>query len=410
MKRFLKSSLEWIQVNKPLGWAQLSHQKTRLLVAMTGVAFSNILIFTQLGLRALLFDGVTLVPENLAGDLFLVSAYSPTISFGSFSQIYLYQADAVTGVAAANPLYISSADWVNPEDLRNPLANGEEEVSSEINFFPSTVRILAFNPARPVLNMPEVNQQLDLLNAPGSVLFDRLSQDQLGPVPELLSQQGVVSTVMSNRRTYVVGLFSLGSTMFDKGHVIMSDWNLAQRDGQDSLQQVNVGTLFLESGADLEVVRSRLQNTLPPAVRVMTREELRQLEQAFRASFPEGKILNFGAAIGFVVGVVIVYQVLYTDVSDHLPEYATLKAMGYSDVSLLAVVLQEAVILAVLGFIPGYVTSYWVYQLLTVLTKIPLTMRTGIALQVFLLTLVMCVISGAIAMNKLRSADPADVF
>jgi putative ABC transport system permease protein len=410
MKRILKSSLEWLQVNKPLGWAQLSHQKARLLVAMTGVAFSNILIFTQLGLRALLFDGVTLVPENLAGDLFLVSAYSPTISFGSFSQIYLYQADAVTGVAAANPLYISSADWVNPEDLQNPLASGEEEVSSEIDFFPSTVRILAFNPARPVFNMPEVNQQLDLLNAPGSVLFDRLSQDQLGPVPELLNQQGVVSTVMSNRRTYVVGLFSLGSTMFDKGHVIMSDWNLAQRDGQDSLQQVNVGSLFLESGADLETVRTRLQNTLPPAVRVVTREELRQSEQAFRASFPEGKILNFGAAIGFVVGVVIVYQVLYTDVSDHLPEYATLKAMGYSDVSLLAVVLQEAVILAVLGFIPGYITSYWVYQLLTYLTKIPLTMRTGIALQVFVLTLVMCVISGAIAMNKLRSADPADVF
>lgn len=409
MKHLLKSSLEWLQVNKPLGWAQLSHQKARLLVAMTGVAFSNILIFTQLGLRALLFDGVTLVPENLAGDLFLVSAYSPTISFGNFSRVYLYQADAVTGVAAANPLYISSADWVNPEDLQNPLADSED-VSSEVDFFPSNVTILAFNPARPVLNMPEVNQQLDLLNAPGSVLFDRLSQDQLGPVPELLNQQGVVSTVMSKRRTHVVGLFSLGSTMFDKGHVIMSDWNLAQRNGQDSLQKVNVGSLFLEPGADLEMVRTHLQNTLPPAVKVLTREELMQSEQAFRASFPEGKILNFGAAIGFVVGVVIVYQVLYTDVSDHLPEYATLKAMGYSDVSLLAVVLQEAVILAVLGFVPGYITSYWMYGLLTHLTKIPLTMRAGIALQVFILTLVMCVISGAIAMNKLRSADPADVF
>jgi putative ABC transport system permease protein len=410
MKRFFKSSLEWLQVNKPLGWAQLSHQKARLLVAMTGVAFSNILIFTQLGLRALLFDGVTLVPENLAGDLFLVSAYAPTISFGSFSRVYLYQADAVTGVVAANPLYISSAEWVNPEDLRNPSAAGTEEASSEIDFFPSTVRILAFNPARPVLNMPEVNQQLDLLHAPGSVLFDRLSQDQLGPVPELLNQQGVVSTVMSKRRTYVVGLFSLGSTMFDKGHVIMSDWNLAQRNGQETLQQVNVGSLFLETGADLETVRTRLQDALPPAVKVMTREELMQSEQAFRSSFPEGKILNFGAAIGFVVGVVIVYQVLYTDVSDHLPEYATLKAMGYSDVSLLVVVLQEAVVLAVLGFVPGYITSYWMYGLLTYLTKIPLTMRVGIALQVFILTLVMCVISGAIAMNKLRSADPADVF
>jgi putative ABC transport system permease protein len=142
----------------------------------------------------------------------------------------------------------------------------------------------------------------------------------------------------------------------------------------------------------------------------MTQAEIAQAEQAFQASFPNGKILNFGAAIGFIVGIVVVYQVLYTDVSDHLPEYATLKAMGYSDTSLLLVVLQEAVILAILGFIPGFLSSYGIYGLLVQLTKIPLTMRFGVALQVFILTLVMCMISGAIAMNRLRSADPADVF
>lgn len=114
--------------------------------------------------------------------------------------------------------------------------------------------------------------------------------------------------------------------------------------------------------------------------------------------------------MGFIVGIVIVYQVLYTDVSEHLPEYATLKAMGYSDRALLAVVLQEALILAVLGFVPGYFASYGVYQLLVVITRVPLVMKTAVAVQVFVLTLVMCVVSGAIAMNKLRAADPADVF
>ena len=114
--------------------------------------------------------------------------------------------------------------------------------------------------------------------------------------------------------------------------------------------------------------------------------------------------------MGFVVGVVIVYQILYTDVSDHLPEYATLKAIGYSDWILLGVILQEALILAILGFIPGYFASYGVYQLLVVITRVPLTMKAAVAVQVFILTLVMCSLSGVIAMNKLRSADPADVF
>ncbi|MEM9906032.1 MAG: FtsX-like permease family protein, partial [Cyanobacteria bacterium P01_D01_bin.44] len=145
-------------------------------------------------------------------------------------------------------------------------------------------------------------------------------------------------------------------------------------------------------------------------IRVLTQAEIIEAEQAFQASLPNGKILDFGAAMGFVVGVVIVYQVLYTDVNDHLPEYATLKAMGFSDRALLTVVLQEALILALLGFIPGYLTSYGVYSALTYVTRIPLSMRLGVAVQVFGLTLVMCILSGAIAMNKLRSADPADVF
>ncbi|NEP18421.1 MAG: FtsX-like permease family protein [Leptolyngbya sp. SIO4C1] len=405
MKAPLKSLKYAWQARKPLGWAQLTHRKVRLLVAMTGVAFSNILIFTQLGLRAMLFDGVTLVPDHLEGDLFLVSAYAPNIDLGRFPKIYLYQADAVPGVQAASPLYIEFSNWVNPQDLARPQAE-----TAGFTLFPNQVKILAFNPARPVLALPEVEQQIPRLSGPGAVLYDRLGQEKLGPIVELFRQQAGVSTLMSNRRVYVVGLFSLGSTLFDNGHVVMSDWNYAQWYGQESLEQVNVGCLTLAPGADLEQVRSQLQATLPTSIRVLTQAELAAAEQAFRASLPNGKVLNFGAIMGFIVGVVIVYQVLYTDVSDHLPEYATLKAMGYSDWRLLGVILQEALILAVLGFIPGYFASYGVYQLLVQLTRVPLTMKTAVALQVFILTLVMCSISGAIAMNRLRSADPAEVF
>jgi putative ABC transport system permease protein len=107
---------------------------------------------------------------------------------------------------------------------------------------------------------------------------------------------------------------------------------------------------------------------------------------------------------------VIVYQILYSDVSDHLPEYATLKAMGYSDRYLLGVLMQEALFLAVLGYVPGFFLALGLFQLAYVATLLPIGMKLNRAILVLILTIMMCLISGAISMRKLQSADPADIF
>ncbi|MBD0264036.1 MAG: FtsX-like permease family protein [Tolypothrix sp. Co-bin9] len=407
---FRKSLLPNLHFETPLSWAQLSHQKVRLAVATTGVCFANILMFTQLGLLAMLTDGTTKLHESLSGDLLLVSSFSPSLLFRiGFPRAYLYQAAAVDGVAIASPVYIGRANWVNPKQLSKP--GNSRKTPRKRGLFGNEVRIIAFNPAQPsVLKLPEVNRQLAKLTIPDAVLYDRLSQASLGDIPELLSKQKEVATVMDNHRTYAVGLFSMGSTLNDKGNVIMSDWNYAQRNGQNSLNQVRIGVLTLEKGADINKVREKLRSRLPQDVGIFTQKELIEREQQFHGSEPEGIILKFGTVVGFLVGVIILYQVLYTDVSEHLSEYATLKAMGYSDRSLLLVVLQEAIILGVMGFIPGFLASVGIYQLLVTLTRIPLTMKVSVAIQVFILTLIMCAVSGAIATNKLRAADPADIF
>ncbi|MEO1148808.1 MAG: FtsX-like permease family protein, partial [Cyanobacteria bacterium J06638_22] len=147
-----------------------------------------------------------------------------------------------------------------------------------------------------------------------------------------------------------------------------------------------------------------------PGVEVFTHEELIAKELAYHETNPTGPIFTFGAVMGFVVGVVIVYQVLYADINDHLNEYATLKAIGYSNRSLLSVVIQEALLLGVLGFIPGYGISLGMYWFLVYLTELELVMRASIAASVFALTMLMCLLSATIASRKLRSADPADVF
>ena len=389
---------------KPLAWAQLSHQKVRLAVALTGVSFANILMFTMMGLESLVSDGSTTLHESLRGDLFLMSSFSPSLRIPSaLPRAYLLQADAVDGVETAAPLYLSLGNWTNPAQLNNA------EDLPEGDIFGNQVRVIAFNPRQPVLNLPGVDAQRDRLSTPKTVLFDELSQPSLGDIPQLWAETGEVQTLMGNRRVNVVGLFSLGSTVIEKGNVVMSDLSYTHWFGND-MTNITLGVLTLEPGSDLATVQAQLQTRLPEIVEVLTKDELIAKEQRFNASDPIGIIFGFGSTVGFVVGIVIVYQVLYTDISDHLPEYATLKAMGYSDGALLRVVLMEAMLLAVLGFIPGFVTAIGLYQALTVMTRIPLVMKGAIAMQVLVLTLVMCGASGAIAIRRLQSADPADVF
>jgi putative ABC transport system permease protein len=391
----LKTILKKFNKEPPLGWAQLSHQKVRLLVAVAGIAFADILIFMQLGFYNSIFGGVTRINEHLNGDLYIVSSRSKFMDDGqTFDRRHLYQADAVEGVSTASPFYYSHAGWVNPWNKKV-----------------TDVAILAFDPAHPVLDLPDVNQQLETIKLPDQVLVDRQARPDLGAIAAAFDHGKTVTTELSQRRVRVAGMFTLGSTLFVEGFLITSDWNYLRLYGSDSIDNLKVGVLNVQSGEDIAAVKQRVRDSLPNVVSIMTHQEFIAAEKDFwDKNHPAGTIFNFGVAMGFVVGVVIVYQVLFADVNDHLAEYATLKAMGYPDKSLLAIVFQEAIILALLGFIPGFGVSIGMYSLLETLTQMPLAMQSTVALRVFLLTVTMCLASGAIAIRKLQSADPAEVF
>jgi putative ABC transport system permease protein len=390
----VKTLLKKFAQEPPLGWVQLFHKKVRLLVALIAIAFADIMIFTMLGFKMSMFGGATNLHKQLWGDLFLVSNRAEYLADGqTFSRRHLYQAEAIDGVASASPLYFSFGNWVNP--WNNKI---------------TSVGVIAFDPVRPVINLPEVNQQLEQIKLPNTVLFDRLSHPNLGSVPESFAREKTITTEISGRRISVAGIFTLGSTIFIDGHIITSDWNYLRLFGSDSIDNLSLGILTLEPDADLETVKINIQARLPSDIEVMTHQELIESEEDYWADVPGGILFNFGVVMGFIIGVVIVYEVLYADVNDHLSEYATLKAMGYSDMNLLRVVFQEGIILAVLGFIPGFTGSIGIYALLGHLTRIPLPMRVGVASQVFIITVLICLISAAIAIRKLQSADPADVF
>jgi putative ABC transport system permease protein len=381
----------------PLAWLQISRQKARLLVATAGIAFADLLMFVQLGMQDALFDSQVRPYATLDGDLFLVNKLSDNLaSVRSFSRDNLYQASGIEGVASINSLYISGqSDWRNPENLAN-----------------RRIFIYGIDPERPAFNLPEVNQHLDELKLLNRALFDRAGGlPQLGNIPALLEEQSPLAVQVNDLEIQIVGLFVLGSSFSAEGNLITSDSTFLRLFPQRQANDIDVGIIQVEPNANVEQIQTELRAILPDDLLVLTLDEFTARERNYwETGSVIGYIFGFGVMIGFLVGTVVVYQIIYTDVSDHLPEYATLKAIGYGDTYLVGVILQEALILAIFGFIPGFLLSNGLYSLFRSATLLPIGMKFSRATVVLTLTVIMCVGSGAIAMRKLRQADPADVF
>jgi putative ABC transport system permease protein len=379
----------------PLAWLQLIKQRGRLLAAVAGIAFAVILALVQMAFQAALYVSITQLYSHLDADLILISPrYQCVIATENFPERRLYQALAVDGVDSISPLYMSMAQWKNPVD------HHERQIF-----------VIGFKPRAGVFDLPVVNDNLARIAESGVVLFDEGSRPEFGPVGKLFRQNGSVITEISHRRVEVVGLFRVGASFANDGNVITSDMNFLQLVPYRKFGIVDVGLIKLRPGTDVEATRAKLAETLPVDVTVLTKQGFLDREKNYWGSnLPIGFIFQASLVIGLIVGAVIVYQILYSDVSEHLSEFATLKAIGYSDRYLFWVVLQEALILSVLGFIPGVLLALGVYQIARTATVLPIRMTLMRLVVVYPLTAAMCMLSAALAMRKLRSADPAEIF
>ena len=379
----------------PLAWLQLSRQKMRLLVALAGIGFADILMFMQLGFRDALFESAVLLHKNLQGDIFLISPqFTTTIAMKSFPTRRLYQTLGFEGVQSISPVYLDFALWKNPQ------TGGTR-----------SILVLGFNPADNVLKLPGVTNNLDTLKIADVVLFDDTSRPEFGLVAQEFNAGKDVTTEVGSRRIRVGGLFSLGASFGADGNIVTSDLNFLRLFPRREKGLIDIGIISLKPEADQKTVIKNLKQSLPKDVRILSKEEFIAVEKNYwQTSTAIGFIFTLGTGMGFIVGTVIVYQILYTDVADHLPEYATLKAMGYKNSYLLMVVFQEALILAVLGYLPGCSLAMGLYTLTRSATNLPMAMNLAKAVTVLIMTIIMCTVSGAIAVRKLQAADPADIF
>ena len=378
-----------------LAWRQLSHQKMKLAVASAGVVVAVMLMLVQLGIREGAMDNSVAFPRRINAELTVISPRTKTIfQSAAFPRRLLFRLPADPDVDRVQELYLAQARW------HNPWTHREHPIS-----------VYGISPEQSLITLPGYSERAEQLRIRDQVIFDGMSRTSFGPVLQELEQKGMVETEVNRRRIRVIDSIKVGISITTDGNLYMTPENFLRLFPDRTAGAVDLGLIKLNPGANPEAVRQRLQAYLGTEAVVMTKAELVLSEQNFmRENAPIDFIFGMGAAVGFFIGFVVVYQILYTEVTNHLPQFATMKAVGFTDGFLLRVVLSQALILSVLGYVPGFVLALWLYQIATKAIQMPFSMTLNRAVMVGTFTLVMCGLSAAIAVRKAQSADPAEVF
>ncbi|WP_415404787.1 ABC transporter permease DevC [Tateyamaria sp. SN3-11] len=379
----------------PIGWLQLSHSKTRFAAALAGVAFATLLVFMQLGMLGAL-NSSTIAPYSFfEADIIISSEDANTLTDGSnVARSRLFQALGVAGVASGTPLYIGNLDF--------QLDGGST----------ASLQTYALGGQGRAFVSPEIANQFNRLIPENTALIDTATRGVPASAFDELRAGQPFWFEINGKTLTAVGTLAVGGGFSADGTLFVSDQTFLRFFSGRSSGAPNHILLNVADGAEPRDVVARLRAILPvESVKVQTLEEAANADLAYQTTErPTGIIFGFGVLIGIIVGIVIVYQVLSTDVADHLSEYATFKAMGYGQSFFLGIVFEEAIVLAVFGFIPGLLTSVLLYMGMSAATGLPVEMGFDRILAVFVGTLVACCISGAIATRRLAGADPADLF
>ena len=374
----------------PLAWRNLVANKQRLLRSAAGIGFAVLLMLMQLGFEQAFFDSTLQVIRGLDGDLLIQSVHKYQFATRDpFPAAELNAAGNVPGVASARPLYADWFDffWKNPTDGQVFL-----------------VRAFGFDPDEPVFLFPDVNANREKLKDANTVLVDRRARRFLG------MDTGASETEINGMKIKIVGSFALGPDFVSDGTVIVSGRTFANL-LRGSSPGIDVGVIKIRSGEDPTAVQQAVRKALPATIAVFTKPELVESERKFQAAVSSaGPIFAMGTIVGFVVGMLISYQITYTDLADQLPQYATLKAIGYRTGYLLRVVFEQAAFNAFAGWIPALLVSILLFRIIGSVALLPLHMTVRIITVSLGLTLGMCLISAAIAIRRVVKADPAEVF
>jgi putative ABC transport system permease protein len=404
-------------IRVPLAWLNLTHDWRRFVMFSLGIALAVALIFVEYGFRNALLDSNVLLIQKLNADLAVISGQRAALPFReSFARHRLTQIAGLPGVRSVHPLYMEYYLSL----VRNPAEPPEQRPPNR------PIRVIGVDPDAGLLKFPELDPAPDAprsrvkeLQDLGRALFDRSGKTNIENRAESVYGALVpgVETDLAGQRIRIVGEVDLGSDFGADSTLIMSEESFADLlrrpySPGDSRTEVEIGLVRLDAAVDRGVVQQNIRNALSEGdLDVLTIDEFMEKERRFWLdNTPIGFVFGLGMALSFVIGMVICYQILSSDVADHIAEYATLKAIGYPNRYLSQVVFQQALFMAATGFLPGVGISWCIYRYLGYLTALPMWMTPGRIAFVLGLTVLMCAGSGLLALRKAQQLDPAEVF
>jgi putative ABC transport system permease protein len=369
-----------------LGVRLLAHDKRRLIAMSASIAVGVVIMFVELGLLQGILDSQALVAHLVRGDFMVMNQARVDLHrWDSISRFELAQIAAVPGVATVTPVYQDHVSLTDPDDNRA-----------------RRVIVYAFSPEELPLAIGDPKKILAELKLSDGFLFDARSRPIFGRI-----RPGMNIDIDKWPLT-VSGLAEMGPDIVNDGNIFMSEGQWLAR---NPTANPIMGVVQLAPGASLEKVRRAIYAQTPADVVVLTPTEARRREIASTLkSAPIGILFGVGVLAGMVIGAINGYQVLYTEVSDHLAQFATLKAIGFSDRFLHGVILAQAVTLSGTGFVAGLLASILSDRYIASLTRLPIQLHLLSASAVCFATVVTCVFAGRIAMRRVDAADPASLY
>jgi putative ABC transport system permease protein len=372
-----------------VAWRVLTHQAGRTALAIGGVFVAIVLIFVELGFFIAVPQGGMLVYDHMRFDLLLCSdRYVFQALSWQFPRAALNAAAGVAGVAQATPVYLGDAKWQEP-------AGGLR----------IDISVIGFDPRSRAFAVPDIERQTPALERVDMMLVDGSTRSIFGP----LTGGRIVG--LDGHRMTIGGRYTLGTGFLGLGVALVDTANFFRIFPNRAPDQVNLGLVTLRPGVDPDKVVAALRAALPAGTRVFTRGGLTRHEVAYwTTKTATGVIFGSGLVIAFVVGIMILYQTLATQIARQLPQFAMLKAIGYRDRALDAIVLAEAALIMLIAFAPALGAAFGLYAVIRRETLLPVTLSAAELVAVFAVAAAMAIASALFSLARLRRADPADIF
>lgn len=372
----------------PLAWLNLWHDKPRTLTAVAGTAFAVVLVLMQLGFFRAVVHTATIVYDELEFDVVMTSEnYRQMLKPGTFNRSRLSLAASLPEVAETSAVSLALRLYRNPE-----------------NFTHRAILLVGVDPRKADFRAVTADQRR-AVQRDDCILIDELSRPEFGP------RAVGIQPEVSGRKLTIVGLFQMGTGFGADGTILMNESTFAAICLPRPIDDVTLGLIRLRPGADVNDVVRRLRAVVPPDVAVQTRAAFLNGEREYWVvKTSVGVIFGLGVLVSILVGTAIVYQVLSADVAKRLPEYATLKAMGYSYRYLSRIVMVQAATIGCIGFAPGLLIADVLYDVTRRHAHLWMEMGTLLPCATLAISVLMCCGSGLAALVKVRRADPADLF